>query len=163
MPYKQELRAALGLIFEGIEKLRIAAQQRRKFTIDGRLVGDIGEFVASMEYDLLLDEKSRPGYDGRTSNGWSVQVKATFQKELTYKACCDYLGLKFNRDGTYEEIFNGPGRLIFDRYAHRKGIGTTLLRFPASELRKLSKNVASDQRIPRRDAAVATAAILQTA
>jgi len=164
LSYKPNLEAALDLVFEGIERLKALAaaanNNRCQFTIDGRLVGDIGEYVASMEYDIILDEKSKPGYDGKTSDGRSVQIKATFQNQLTYKSKCDYyLGLRFRRNGTYEQVFNGPGHLIYDRYAHRKDIGAKLLSFPVEVLRELSKTVPDDQRIPlRREAAGPTPA-----
>lgn len=47
----------------------------------------------------------------------SARLRPTFQNDLTYKARCDYyLGLKLKQDGSYEEIYNGPGHLIHDRY-----------------------------------------------
>ena len=55
-------------------------------------------------------------------------------------------------DGNYEEVFNGPGSLIYERYQTRKDIGKRLLSFPISELRKLSQNVERDKRIPKREA-----------
>jgi len=61
-----------------------------------------------------------------------------------------YLGFKLHEDGRHEEVFNGPGRLIYERYAIRKGIGESLLSFPISELRKLSAKVPEHERIPRR-------------
>jgi hypothetical protein len=63
---------------------------------------------------------------------------------------CDHPELKLYPDGRHEEIFNGPGQLIYDRYAARKGIGVVLLSFPVSELRKLSEQVPEDERIRRR-------------
>jgi len=148
--YQKRLKEGLRLIFRGIEKLRKLSGGRREFTIDGRLVGDIGEFVASEEYDLTLDETSKPGYDGKTEDGRSVQVKATFQKHLTYRKKCDYyLGLKLNPDGTHEEIYNGPGRFIHQHFAHRKGIGSELLQFPVATLRELSGRIPRHQRIRR--------------
>jgi hypothetical protein len=68
MTYREDLSSALTLIFEGIGKLQAVAARSRRFTIDGRLVGDIGEFIASMEYDVALDTTSQPGYDGVTSD-----------------------------------------------------------------------------------------------
>ena len=47
----------LALIFRGIDRLR-EAFPNRAFTIDGRL-GDIGEVIAALEYDLTLDPVSR--------------------------------------------------------------------------------------------------------
>lgn len=75
------------------------------FTIDGRLVGDIGEVIAALEYDVTLFETSQPDHDGVTSDGRRVQVKATFQEKLTFKTVPEYyLGFKLSPDGRHEEI-----------------------------------------------------------
>jgi hypothetical protein len=60
------------------------------------------------------------------------------------------LGLKLYENGQPEEIFNGPGKVIFERYKHREGIGKKLLSFPNKELKNLSKNVPESERIPPR-------------
>jgi hypothetical protein len=49
----------------------------RSFTLDGHLVGSIGEVVARYIYDLVLAEGSTPQVDGRTRQGKTVQVKLT--------------------------------------------------------------------------------------
>jgi hypothetical protein len=150
MPQRLALTEGLALVFRGIERLSNAFPNRR-FTIDGRLVGDIGEVLAELEYDIILDKVSLPDYDGTTSDGRRVQIKATFKNSLTFKTTPDYfLGFKLHDDGTYEEIFNGPGRLIFDKYQHRAGIGKNLLSFPNSTLRELSRMVPSHERVARR-------------
>jgi hypothetical protein len=123
----------------------------RKFTIDGRLVGDIGEVIAEQEYDVTLHAVLQPGYDGRTSDGRNVQIKATFKDSLTFGTVPNYyLGFKLSANGDYEEIFNGPAQIILTRYAHLKGIGVKLLSFPVSELRKLSQSVVPSERIPKK-------------
>jgi len=138
------------MIFKGIERLRVGYPSR-KFTIDGRLVGDIGEVVAARDYDVILHEKSQPGHDGCTSDGRYVQIKATFKDSLTFVSVPQYyLGFKLYTNGAYEEIFNGPGKIIFERYKHRKNIGVELLSFPIRELSKLSQQVKQDDRIPKR-------------
>ena len=149
---RESITEGLALIFKGINHLR-EAFPNRAFTIDGRLVGDIGEVIAALEYDITLDSVSQPGHDGCSSDGRRVQVKATFQESLTFKTCPDYyLGFKLYPDGRHEEVFNGPGRIILERYAHRKGIGTQLLSFPIGELRSLSAQVDPAERIPSREA-----------
>jgi hypothetical protein len=146
------LKEALALVFQGIEQLN-KSFPNRKFTIDGRLVGDIGEIIAELEYDIILDEVSQATYDGVTSDGKRVQVKATFQNSLTFKTTPDYfLGFKLFRDGSHEEIFNGPGRLIEEKYSHRKGLGSVLLSFPNSALKELSKTVSDGERVRKRSA-----------
>ncbi|HUX22487.1 MAG TPA: hypothetical protein VMW69_14710 [Spirochaetia bacterium] len=146
----ERIQDAHTKIFAGIKELK-EIFPAKKFTIDGRLVGDIGEVLAETYYDLSLYDKILPYHDGETSDGCKVQIKATFKDSLTFSHVPDYyLGLEFFADGTYEEIFNGPGRVILDFYQHRKGIGTVLLSFPISVLKKLSDSVPDSERIPRR-------------
>ena len=146
----QTIKEALTLIFQGIERLH-EAFPRRAFTIDGRLVGDIGEVIAELEYDLTLDEVSVPDHDAQMRNGRRVQIKATFKDSLTFTTCPDYyLGFKLYPDGRFEEVFNGPGTLILEKFSHRKDIGKKLLSFPIKGLRALSDQVNVADRVPRR-------------
>ena len=146
----QAISEALGRIFQGINRLK-AVFPHREFTIDGRLVGDIGEVIAARDYDIELDKKGQADHDGETSDKRRVQIKATFQDSLTFKTIPDlYLGLKLSIDGTYEEVFNGPGKIIFQRYSHRKSIGKQQLSFPVLELKNLSRKVPDNQRIRKR-------------
>jgi hypothetical protein len=150
---RQAITEGLALIFQGIARLR-EAFPNRAFTIDGRLVGDLGEVIAGLEYDVDLDDVSRPDHDARTGDGRrQVQIKATFKDSLTFKTCPDlYLGFKLYPDGRHEEVFNGPGRIILQRYSGRKGIGKNLLSLPIGELRSLSAQVDAVDRVPRREA-----------
>jgi hypothetical protein len=123
MPQRLALKEGLALVFQGIERLKTAFPNRQ-FTIDGRLVGDIGEVIAALEYEVERDDVSQPNYDGKTADGRKVQVKATLRDRLTFKTTPELmLGFKLYRDGRYEEVFNGPGKLIFEKYKHRAGIG----------------------------------------
>jgi hypothetical protein len=149
---RESITEGLALILKGIDRLR-EAFPNRAFTIDGRLVGDIGEVIAAPEYDVTLDSVSRPDHDACSGDGRLVQVKATFKESLTFKTCPDYyLGFKLYADGRYEEVFNGPGRVILQRYVGRKGIGMQLLSFPIGELRLLSAQVDPSDRIRKRGA-----------
>jgi len=150
MPDHETINSALVKIFEGINQLRVALPIK-EFTIDGRLVGDIGEALVQRDYEVQLYDKLVEGYDGETPDGRLVQIKATFKDSLTFTKTPDYyVGIKINEDGTYTEIFNGPGKVIEDRYKHRKGFGEKILSFPNKVLSKLSENIPSDQRIPKR-------------
>ena len=146
----QTIKESLTLLFQGIERLHEAFPSRA-FTIDGRLVGDIGEVIAELEYDLTLDEVSVPDHDAQMRNGRRVQIKATFKDSLTFKTCPDYyLGFKLYPDGGFDEVFNGPGTLILEQFSHRKDIGKKLLSFPIKDLRALSAQVDVADRVPRR-------------
>jgi hypothetical protein len=148
MTQRAALSQSLALIFQGISQLK-STFTARQFTIDGRLVG---ESLAELDYHVTLDTVSRELYDGVTPDGRNVQIKATFQDHLTFtKAPELYLGLKLYRDGTYDQIFNGPGQLIYDRYAHRAHIGQKLLRFSITELKAIGQTVALEHRVPRRE------------
>lgn len=48
-----------------------------EFTLDGNLVGDIGEAVAAELFGLKLSPRNGTGIDGHAADGRSVQVKAT--------------------------------------------------------------------------------------
>jgi hypothetical protein len=150
MGERSSIAEALKLIFQGISQLK-RAFPNKEFTIDGRLVGDIGEVIAALEYDIKLFDVLRKGHDGQTPDGRLVQVKATFKDSLTFKSVPDYyLGLKLHEDGRFEEIYNGPGKVIYEKYRHRSGIGKELLSFPNADLRQLSSRIPGNDRIPKR-------------
>ena len=138
MPKHEVIENALKQIFRGIAELK-AALPSKEFTIDGRLVGDIGEALVQRDYDVNLHDTLAKDYDGETSSGQKVQIKATFKEHLTFKKVPDfYLGIKIHENGSYDEIFNGPGELIARKYGHRSGFGKHLLSFPNSKLKELS-------------------------
>lgn len=149
MPTQEIIQDSLKQIFSGIRQLKNALPSK-EFTIDGRLVGDIGEAIVQRDYDLKLYEGLAKDYDGETPCGKKVQIKATFKDSLTFKKVSEYyLGIKIHEDGTYEEIFNGPGSVIAKEYGHRKGFGEILLSFPNKKLSKLSANIPYEQRIKK--------------
>jgi len=155
MTKKKTTKAAFDAIFLGIELLKEGYSNKRSFTIDGRLVGDIGEVIAERDYELELDKNSSAKHEGTTPNGARVQIKATFKNKLTFKGEEGlYLGLRLNRDGTYEEIFNGPAKIISEKFSHRKGINKTLLSFPIKELQKLKTQMKIHAKVERRGSAV---------
>ncbi|WP_432475276.1 DUF6998 domain-containing protein [Brucella anthropi] len=92
---------------------------RLKFTLDGNLVGDIGEALSVIHFGVkLVDTAAHPGIDGYAPNGRSVQVKATGtgrgaafrQTEIE----ADHL-IVFDLDlenATAMVLFNGPERYI---------------------------------------------------
>lgn len=147
MPQHEVIKDALKKIFTGINQLK-AALPSKEFTIDGRLVGDIGEAIVQRDYDLTLYEGLVKDYDGETPCGKKVQIKATFKDSLTFKKVPDYyIGIKIYEDGMYDEIYNGPGIIIKEEFEHRKGFGTELLSFPNEKLKALSKKVPQEHKI----------------
>jgi len=86
-----------------------------KFTLDGRLVGDIAEAMALEHFDLKLPEKRTPGVDALTKRNRTVQVKASGLADsgpafTPGSGVADYL-LFFQFDfeaGTATVVYNGP-------------------------------------------------------
>lgn len=126
----------------------------RRFTLDGRLVGDIGEVLCLEVYDITLLPALSHQYDARTSDGRMVQIKTTMQKSLTFPAdhIPDYyLGVKILSDGTVQEVFNGPGEVIHNALQQRKAQPKNNLHsLSIRKLEELQKSVQVADRIPKR-------------
>ena len=138
-----------------VQRLR-AAFPKKRFTLDGRLVGDIGETLAEEAYDITLFEDLRKHHDGKTADGRLVQVKATMQKSLTFPAdhIPDYyLGIQLHSDGSFSEVFNGRGAQAWQAVKNRKPPKTNLHSVPIGALARLNSKVAVKDRIPRRSGA----------
>lgn len=82
----------------------------RRFTLDGHLVGSIGEVMAAYYYGIELYKASTPKHDGIV-DGREVQIKITQQDNIVINAEPDYLiVLYLTRDGSVYEVYNGPGK-----------------------------------------------------
>ena len=148
--HRANISEALVLIFQGIERLKTTFPAKA-FTIDGRLVGDIGEVLATAEFEVELFTVQTPIHDGETPDGRKVQVKATFMASLTMTAVPElYLGFKLSKTGEHQLVYNGPGSLIAERFAHRSGIGEKQLSFSVKSLSELNKAVPEEKRVRRR-------------
>jgi hypothetical protein len=77
MDDQRKVEAAKGIIsslFASQRALRALAPEYR-WTGLGNLLGDFGEFLAVHEYGLTKSTSGSSGYDARTPDGKSVQVK----------------------------------------------------------------------------------------
>lgn len=138
---RNEISQALREIFAGIARLK-SAFPNRAFTIDGRLVGDIGEVIAALEYDVALDVKSRPKHDARTSDGHDVQIKATFKAQLTMRSVPDYyLGFQLFQDGRIHRraLFASQGNRRVPAVIPRKRTSQTVRSGLAGRTRRTSR------------------------
>ena len=146
-----KLKEIILQLHKSVQELQdLYPDKKKKFTLDGRLVGDIGEVVAESLFQIELFEKNLPYYDGTTLDGTKkVQIKATFKDKLTFSHCPDYyIGIKLYEEGNCEIIYNGLGKYIYEHYEHRKGIGENLLSFPIKALREISKQNQDNEKIP---------------
>ena len=114
---KAEFILAVKNIFDSCQNLSKLSGGMRKFTPDGRMVGDIGEVIASVFYRVNLHNVGRHDWDG-TYNGRNVQIKAT-SGSYTYlnKPPEDGLLMVFKIDresGEYELVYNGDIQCVWD-------------------------------------------------
>lgn len=147
----EELSTQIGKLFEIVETLK-KTYPNKDFTLDGRLVGDLGEVIAEKNYELKLYEKQKKEYDAEW-NGKKIQIKATFKKNLTFPSGSIpelYLGIKLNEDGSFEEIFNGPGEILNEYFKDRKGNKNGYHQASIEIIKKENEKVNESERIPKR-------------
>ena len=147
-----EIHHAVKDMLKIVESLQ-KTYPKKKFTLDGRLVGDLGEILVEEDYELELYEGLEKHHDGETPDGRRVQIKTTMKNSLTFPADHIphyYIGIKVNSDGTYTEIFNGPGTIAWEAVKNRKPTKTNLHSITLSALQKLSEKVDNNARIAKR-------------
>ena len=57
----------------------------RKFTLDGHLVGSVGEVVVAFMFDLELNPASTIGHDAYAKDGRKVEIKLTQGKSVAIR------------------------------------------------------------------------------
>jgi hypothetical protein len=143
---------SITMLLQIVDELQ-QAHPAKKFTLDGRLIGDIGEILTEEYYDVSLYEGMSHHHDGVSRDGRKVQIKATMKESLTFPAdhIPDYyLGIKINRDGSLVEVFNGPGSAAAKAIERRKHSKTNLHSISIRVLAELSTKVKAEERIPHR-------------
>jgi hypothetical protein len=123
----------------------------RDFSLDGRLVGDIGEIIAESNYEITLYPSGKKTYDG-FSGDKQIQIKTTFTDSLTFPVDIPdyYLGIKVFSDGTHEEIYNGPGNHIGELVKNRKQPANGQYQVSISALKALNLTVAGKDKIKQK-------------
>jgi len=122
----------------------------RKFTPDGHLVGSIGEVIAAHDYNLQLLAASNPIHDAKSTDGRSIQIKATQGNSVGLSSEPDILlVLKLMPDGTAKEVYNGPGCLAWKVAGKMQKNGQRAI--GVGRLRKLMAIVPKDQSIELRN------------
>lgn len=144
------LKDSIQKLFVIMDELNVAFPHK-KFTLDGRLVGDIGEVIAELDYDILIFEKIKKDIDGYSTDGRRVQIKVSFKDKIAFKGNDEYLiALKIDRSGNYKEVFNGPSRYIIEYYKDRKDIGAKIQSLPINILEELSRRIPTEEKISKR-------------
>ncbi|MDF1857269.1 hypothetical protein [Pseudooceanicola sp.] len=119
----------------------------RKFTLDGHLVGSIGEVTAAYMFDLDLNPASTLGHDARSRDGRNVEIKLTQGRGVAIRHEPEHLiVLHRPMGGPMKVIFNGPGAIPWAASGNMQKNGQR----PISLFRLsfLSNEVADHDRLP---------------
>ena len=116
----------------------------RKFTLDGHLLGSIGEVLAEYYYGIKLSPNNSKTHDGEI-DGKNVQIKITQGSSVDINDKPDYLIVFFlhKSDGCVYEVYNGPGDFLKDCKKTNNGWYSRQI----TALSKLDKNVIEEKRI----------------
>lgn len=119
----------------------------KSFSLDGILIGNIVEVLTAQIYGIDLYKQSEKTHDGEV-NGRKVQIKGTQGTGIiVVKEEPEYLLVEFldKEAGTIEEIYNGPGKLVWEHANYVPSMGQYTLR--VNKLLELDKNVPDKERI----------------
>ena len=126
------------------------SQHNRHFTLDGHLLGSIGEVYAAERYGIELAKSSSECHDGTTKDERKrdVQIKVTQRNTIGLSSEPKYLiVLRIDERGSFEEVFNGPGEIVWELVKDKKLPKNGQYQISLSKLRTLNENVALEDRI----------------
>ena len=120
----------------------------RKFTIDGHLLGSIGEVIVAEAYGLELLPNSTEKHDAISMIGQYIQIKATQINKISVSSEPEYLiVIQILSDGSWSEIYNGPGDLVWDNVGKVQKNGQRSISL--HKLKCLMKTVKDTDKISR--------------
>jgi len=126
----------------------------RHFTPDGHMVGSLGECLVADAYGLELKPASNKGFDAVTPGDRKVEIKATQRDSVAFRSCPQHtIIIKINPDGTFEECFNGPGKLIWDQFDGRKLPSNGQYQISLNRVRRLGETITDEFRLKKRNEA----------
>lgn len=121
----------------------------RNFTLDGILVGSLGEVLAEYHYGLSPLDTGTKCHDCCIGDH-NVQVKTTQRDAIQIGEPCEHLiALKLLPDGTVEEIFNGPGHLVWNLVKDKPLPKNGLYAVRVTKLRAIMTTVPASERLAR--------------
>ncbi len=117
MPVKKRLPlpAAVAKLYSAIAELdAIYGEHGRRFTLDGHLLGSVGEVLAATAFDMQLLKMSAPVHDAVCGDRGDVQIKITAGKSVALRHECNHLIVFRIISPEEAEIFyDGPGAPIW--------------------------------------------------
>ena len=122
----------------------------RPFTPDGHMVGSLAECYAEYCYDLELFTCSHPGHDAQLGST-RVEIKATQGKRISLRSCPEQLLVfRLNQDGTFDEMYNGPGVPVWELVKDKKLPSNGQYSVSLTQLNKIMSTISDVDRLPRK-------------
>ena len=120
----------------------------RKFTIDGHLVGSIGEVIVAENYGLELLPNSTEIHDAEAKDGKLVQIKATQINRIAISSEPNFIiVIQLQSNGSWIEIYNGPGKYVWDNAGKMQKNGQRPISI--HKLKNLMETVEDSDKIKR--------------
>lgn len=136
-------------LLEIIEELEMKYPEK-SFKLDGILIGNIGEILASHYYGIKLYSQSNPTYDGETiDTKRKVQIKVTQNMNyIIIREKPEYLIVLYinGKCSKVSEIYNGSGELVFRYVNYVKS--QNYYRISVAKLMELNNIVEAEDKIP---------------
>lgn len=151
---ESRIPAIITSLYALVDELESLFPERR-FTLDGHLVGSIGEVVAKYFYNLDLLLPSSPGFDARTLDGSnrSVEIKLTagdFVSLAEHDRDPDLLVvLRIDRKSGFSEAYNGrfPASLLANKTVTKRQVRNLSVRQLSDEQSKTERCLDDEGRI----------------
>lgn len=141
-----EVRTLLDSLYGSAERLE-ALFPGRKFTLDGHLVGSIGEVIAAYMFDLTLNPASTMAHDALCPAGHRVEIKFTQGRSVAIRHEPDHLLVLHRTRGTnVRVVYNGPGAMPWTAACATQSNGQRPISL--AYLLRLDTAVADEQRLP---------------
>lgn len=144
-PDWHEVTRHLDALYSASERLELMFEGR-KFSLDGHLVGSIGEVIAAYMFALELMPASNLGYDALASDGRQVEIKLTQGTRVALRHGPEHLlVLQRPKGGSVGVVYNGPGQAVWDRCGNLQKNGQRPISL--SRLRSLDASVLDADRL----------------
>ena len=147
-PYtKENIEAAMGYVRTLLDNVNALETMfpGRHFTLDGHLVGSVGEVAAAYHYGIELFPPSTERHDGFVGDR-NVQIKITQTENVLIGEEPEYLiVLYLARTGNIYEVYNGPGIIPWETPDKPDKHG--YMHFRVNKLLSLDKEIKPEERI----------------
>ena len=142
----KEVGTLVDSLYGSVDRLQ-AMFAGRKFTLDGHLVGSLGEVIAAYMFDLELNAASTRGHDAIAHDGRQVEIKFTQGKSVAIRhEPAHLLVLQRLRGKSLTVVFNGSGEIAWQNAGKLGSNGQRPISI--TKLKALDSKIASEIKLP---------------